>query len=186
MKRILMVIVLVATSGAGYGTAPAAGQTPPAPGKPVAGARAEDLSSPDKLLTALYEVISGPAGQARDWERFRNLFVPGARLIPVARPPQGRAEVRTLSVDEYIARAAPVMEKSGFFEREIARREVRYGALLHAFSTYASGHSADDEKPFARGINSIQLFFDGAQWRVVTIYWDAESPERPLPAEFLP
>ncbi len=148
--------------------------------------RADDLSSPDSALKALYAVISGPAGKARDGERFRNLFVPGARLIAVSRPKDGPATPRVLTPEDYIARAAPAMEKSGFFEREIARSEIRYGALLHAFSTYESRHLADDAKPFARGVNSIQLFHDGAQWRIVTVYWDSESADRPLPATLLP
>ena len=85
-----------------------------------AGARPEDLSSRENVLTALYSVISGPAGTARDWDRFRNLFIPGARLIAVARPKDGPAAPRVLSVEDYIARATPAMQASGFFEREIA------------------------------------------------------------------
>jgi hypothetical protein len=149
-------------------------------------ARPEDLSSSDNVLNALYSVISGPAGAARDWDRFRNLFIPGARLIAVARPNDGPAAARVLSVEDYIARATPAMQTSGFFERELARSEVRYGALLHAFSTYESRHSATEAKPFARGVNSIQLFNDGAQWHIVTVYWDSEGPGRPLPPELLP
>ena len=186
MKRILTALVLTAVSVAGLAqTKPQAGP-PAAPGQPAPGARAEDLGSPDSLMKALYDVISGPAGQQRDWDRFRNLFVPGAQLIVVLRPAQGPAELRLLTPEDYVARATPMVEKTGFFEREIARREMRYGALFQAFSTYASFRNSEDAKPYARGINSIQLFFDGAQWRVVTVYWDAEGPERPLPSEFLP
>lgn len=186
MKRIMTALVLTAVSVAGLAqTQPQAGP-PAAPGQPAPGARAEDLASPNTLLQALYDVISGPPGQARDWARFRNLFVPEARLIVVMRPAQGPAELRMLTPEDYVARATPMVAKTGFFEREIARREMRYGALFQAFSTYASFRNSDDAKPYARGINSIQLFFDGAQWRVVTVYWDAEAPDRPLPAEYLP
>ncbi len=186
MKRILTALVLTAVSVAGLAQAQRQAGPPAAPGQPAPGARAADLSSPGSLMKALYDVISGPAGQARDWERFRNLFVPGARLIVVARPAQGPADLRLLTPEDYVARATPMVEHTGFFEREIARREMRYGALFQAFSTYASFRNSDDAKPYARGINSIQLFHDGAEWRVVTVYWDAESPERPLPPEYLP
>lgn len=151
-----------------------------------AAARPEDVSSRDSVLKSIYAVISGPAGEPRDWDRFRNLFVPGARLIAVARPKDAPPALRVMSVEDYTGRATQGMQKSGFFEREIARSEVRYGAVLHAFSTYESRHAADDAEPFIRGINSIQLFNDGSQWRVVTIHWDAEGPDRPLSAEFLP
>jgi hypothetical protein len=156
----------------------------PAPIPPPA-AKAEDVSSPDAILAALYNVISGPPGK-RDWDRMRSLFAPGARLIPTRRDAQS-GEIRPimLDVEGYISRSAPFLEKEGFFEKEIARRTERFGNILHAFSTYESRHKADDAAPFARGINSIQLCFDGKRWWIVTIYWQGESPENPLPKEFL-
>jgi hypothetical protein len=161
---------------------PAAPPEKPAP----PAAKAEDVSSPDAILAALYDVISGPAGK-RDWDRFRSLFAPGARLIPTRRDPQS-GEIRTLVLDPegYISRSAPFLEKEGFFEKEIARRTERFGNILHAFSTYESRHAAGDPTPFARGINSIQLYSDGKRWWVVTIFWQAETPENPLPKQYLP
>jgi hypothetical protein len=53
------------------------------------------------------------------------------------------------------------------------------------FSTYESRHAAADPKPFARGINSFQLFNDGKRWWIVTIYWQEESTNTPLPKKYL-
>jgi len=36
-----------------------------------------------------------------------------------------------------------------------------------------------------RGINSIQLFYDGSRWWIVSIYWQQESPEYPIPEKYL-
>ena len=77
------------------------------------------------------------------------------------------------------------MEKEGFFESELARRVETYGHIAHVFSTYESRHSPKDPKPFMRGINSFQLLNDGKRWWVVTIYWEGETPENPLPKEYL-
>jgi hypothetical protein len=145
-----------------------------------------DVSSPDAILTALYDVISGPAGHPRDWNRFRSLFLPGARLIPTGRRPDGSTGARVLSPEDYIARTTPFFEKEGFYEKEIARRTDRFGNVLHAFSTYEARHSADDAQPFLRGINSIQLYFDGSRWWVVTVFWQPETPDSPLPKSYLP
>ena len=49
------------------------------------------------------------------------------------------------------------MENNGFFEHEISRTVETFGSISQVFSTYESRRRADDEKPFARGINSIQL-----------------------------
>ena len=145
-----------------------------------------DVASIDAIMKAVYDVISGGAGQKRDWNRFRTLFHPSARMIPSGKNPQtGVVGARAFTPEEYITRSAPFMEKEGFFEREIARRTDAYGNIAQVFSTYASFHKADDKTPFARGINSFQLLNDGKRWWVVTIYWQNESPENPLPEEYL-
>ncbi|HKS80928.1 MAG TPA: hypothetical protein VJR23_05440 [Candidatus Acidoferrales bacterium] len=159
--------------------------TPAAPAPPPA-ARATDVASPDAILAATYDVISGPAGQKRDWDRFRSLFSPGARLIAVSKKPDGKLGVFSVTPDQYATYGDPYFAKNGFFERESARHADRYGNIMQIFSTYESRHDAKDANPFARGINSFQLFFDGARWWVVTIYWQEESADNPLPKEYLP
>jgi hypothetical protein len=143
-----------------------------------------DVATADAIIAATYEVISGPAGK-RDWNRFRSLFVPGAHLIYGGPLPPRLALPPVMDPEGYIAQASPYFEKNGFFEREVARRSERYGNIMQLFSTYESRNKADDPKPFARGINSFQLFTDGHRWWVVDIYWQEESPTVPLPNEFL-
>jgi hypothetical protein len=160
---------------------PTASSTPQSPA-----ADPKDVATMDSIIAALYDVISGPAGQKRNWDRFRSLFVPGARLIPTGRNPQtGEVGSRVRTPEEYITRSAPLLEQNGFFEREISRQTEKFGNIAHLFSTYESRHKAEDEKPFARGINSIQLMNDGKRWWVVTIFWQAEDDKTPLPAEYL-
>jgi len=77
------------------------------------------------------------------------------------------------------------MEKEGFFEREIARTADVYGNIAQVFSTYETLKKADDKKPWMRGINSFQLLNDGTRWWVLTIYWQAETPENLIPAKYL-
>lgn len=147
-------------------------------------AKPEDVKSLDAIMHAVYDVISGPAGQKRDWDRMRLLFIPGARLIPAAKQSGGDVRARVLSVDDYISRAQGFFDKEGFFESELARRVEQYGHIAQVFSTYESRHEKAG-KPFARGINSFQLLNDGKRWWVVTIYWEGETPETPIPDEYL-
>jgi hypothetical protein len=151
--------------------------------QPAAGPRAADTASPEAIVAALYDVISGPAGQARDWDRFRGLFAPGARLVPAAPRKDGSAPV-ALSPDDYIKRSNEALLR-GFFEREVSKRADGFGTILHVFSTYESKRAATDEKPFARGINSIQLMQHGGRWWIVTVMWDQERPDNPIPAKYL-
>jgi hypothetical protein len=159
---------------------------PPRPSDVVPKANPADVSSIDAILSSLYDVISGNAGQTRNWQRMQSLFIPGARLIPTSPHPGGGTTVRVLSLDDWIARVTPAFEKSGFYEKQVAVKIERYGNVAHAFSTYESRHSPSDAVPFARGINSIQLAQDGDRWFVVTIFWDAERPDNPIPAQYLP
>ncbi|WP_425154203.1 hypothetical protein [Candidatus Palauibacter sp.] len=149
-------------------------------------ADSDDVESIDSILTALYDVISGPAGEARDWDRFKSLFIPEARLIPTRRSEAGGHGYRVWSPGEYAAQAGSSLEQNGFFEFEIARTMERFGPVVHAFSSYESKRNADDPDPFARGINSIQLMHDGRRWYVVTIYWAGERPDLPIPERYLP
>lgn len=137
-------------------------------------------------MAAVYDAISGPAGARRDWDRFRSLFIQGARLIPTGPSADGIYRYRVMSVEDYIGQAGPVLEERGFFEREIHRTTDRYGPVVQVFSTYESRNRAEDPQPFARGINSFQLLHDGTRWWVVTIYWHGETPETPIPARYLP
>jgi hypothetical protein len=169
--------------------APIAAQTPASPPThplivSAPPATAEDVASIDAIVAALYDVISGPAGQARDWNRMRSLFVPGALLIPTANRPGGMFGARVMSVNDYIAMSGTFLVETGFTEREIARRTDVYSRIAHVFSTYEGVLETTGAR--IRGINSIQLLNDGARWWILSVFWEQEGPNTPLPAEYLP
>jgi hypothetical protein len=165
----------------------------------VLSAAPADVASIDAIIDAAYDVISGPAGKKRDWNRERSLFIPGARLIPTAQKPgeyeldpntarigpTGGLAPQMLEMEAYIARVEPFITGTGFYEKEIARRTEQFGHIAHVWSTYESRHKADDPEPFMRGINSIQLFFDGKRWWIVSVYWQHESARDAIPSKYL-
>ena len=161
-------------------------QSTPAPTPSTPVANPADVGSIDAILIAVYDVISGPAGKKRDWDRMRSLFIPGARLIPTGPRPGGVYGSRVLTVEDYVTRGSALFEKEGFFEKEIARKTESFGQIAHVFSTYEARHSPDDAKPFIRGINSIQLMNDGKRWWIVTIFWDSERAGLVIPDKYLP
>ncbi|MBK5097810.1 MAG: hypothetical protein JJE01_08505 [Gemmatimonadetes bacterium] len=154
----------------------------------VPAARPEDVESVDAILNAVYDVISGPAGETRDWDRMRSLFLPEARLIPSGKAQDGSTRYLVWSLEEYISSAGGQLEENGFFEQEAFRVEERFGNIAHVFSTYESFHTVEEMEAgahFVRGINSFQLLFDGERWWVVQIYWQAETPDQPIPDRYL-
>ena len=147
-------------------------------------ADSDDIESIDAIIEALYDVISGPAGQERDWSRFRSLFLPEAHLVPSVVTPDGSIRHVVWSPEEYISRAGAQLEEVGFFESEIGRVTEEFGNVAHAFSTYES-RIGEGEDPVQRGINSIQLFWDGTRWWIVNIAWDQERDDNEIPAKYL-
>ena len=154
-------------------------------------ADAADVASLDAIIETVYAVISGPATVERDWTRFRSLMHPDARLVPTGTSASGGTVATVMPVDEYVERAgtafrtAPIFQGKGFYETEAARRVERYGSVAHVWSTYES-RLALDEAPFARGINSFQLLWDGDRWHVLSIFWHQEDDATPIPAPYLP
>ena len=99
--------------------------------------------------------------------------------------PTGGLAPQILDVEGFIARVEPFFQENGFYEKEIARRTEQFGNIAHVWSTYESRHHEDDPEPFMRGINSVQLFNDGKRWWIVSIYWQQESADAPIPEKYL-
>ncbi|MGB8474291.1 MAG: hypothetical protein WCE61_09420 [Candidatus Acidiferrum sp.] len=161
---------------------PPSQQPAPDPFANVPPAQRDDVKSIDSILFALYDVISGPAGE-RDWNRFRSLFIPSAQLTSTGKAPDGAVRVHPNSVEDYVRLAGGYFLQHGFYEKPIVNRMQTFGHVSQVFSSYESRHALG-EAPFARGINSIQLLNDGKRWWIVSVLWDEERSDNPLPPEF--
>lgn len=159
-------------------------EMPPAPMADPA-----DVESVEAIVTAVYESISGDAGVPRDWDRFRSLFLPGARLMPVATEhlENGRrSSISSMSPEDFAEGTDEFFEQEGFYEVEIGHVTETYGDIAHRFSSYASMRTDDpNEEPFNRGINSFQLLHDGERWWILTIFWQHEPDAGPIPEKYL-
>jgi hypothetical protein len=173
-----------APANAQAGAAPASQAAPADPATPVPQPRAEDVGSIDGIIKALYDVISGDAGVKRDWNRFRSIFHPNARMIPTGTERSGQITARSVGPEDYIKSFGPYLDREGFHEQELVRHVDAYGNIAQVFSSYAARHKLTDEKPFMRGINSVQLFNDGKRWWVTSITWSQEDAARPLPEAY--
>ena len=140
-----------------------------------------DTTGIDEAITSLYETVSGPAGAERDWEKERNYQHPEARLIRTSVDDEGRPAMNIMTLDGYVENTREFFHENDFYEVEVARRLDVFGNVAHAWSTYEARHQPNDQKPFMRGINSIQLFNDGERWRILHVLWDNEREGNPLP-----
>ena len=152
--------------------------------------RLEDVASPEAAVAAVYAVISGPAEreQPRDWDRFRALFLPGARFLLTRwgdrRAGQQEDMLRQWDLEQFISVARMFYRESAFWEREIWRRTERFGNVAHVFSTYESCVGSPDSEPVARGINSFQLVRTAGRWWIASVAWDVEVEGNPIPEQY--
>ncbi len=147
------------------------------------GPRPSDWESPDAIISALYDLISVALGESIDWGRDSALFLPGARKVAVMHQPDGELDVHNMSSEQFIAMADAGLA-GGFTEYEIGRVGERFGNIMQVFSAY-EGRQTTDGPVITRGINSIQLVYDGERWWIASIIWDSETSTNPLPAKYL-
>ncbi|WP_299456089.1 phosphoglycerate mutase family protein [uncultured Microscilla sp.] len=143
-----------------------------------------DVKTIDGMIKALYGVISGAKGEKRNWDRFRSLMKPNARMNAVATRANGKQVFMSMTPEDYIKRNGPYLVGKGFFEEEIGRKTERFGNIAQVFSTYVSRHTKDGAI-FMRGINSIQLSYENGRWWLVNILWNSETKAQPIPAKYI-
>lgn len=143
----------------------------------------QDVSTIDGIVKAFYEVISGGKNQPRQWARDKTLYAPGVRFVSMSEE-NGKIRASVMNHDQYVNSSNDFLVREGFTEREINRVTRRFGNLAHVFSVYE--YSTEDKKSKGRGINSIELFWDGNRWWISAVTWDGERPNNPIPKEFQP
>ncbi len=146
--------------------------------------RPDDVGSVEGVLRAFYEVTNIAPGAPRQWARDRTLYVPWIRFVALGSGATGRPKVTVWTHDEFVAASDPLMAK-GFVEREIFRTTRRYGDMVHVDSTYEI-LPGPDSPGGGRGVNSLDLYFDGKRWWVASVIWQSEDAAHPIPAELLP
>jgi len=138
--------------------------------------RSSDVATLDAILHAFYETVSGAVGRPRDRDRFRSLFLPSGRLMPIVSMAGEKAGARLLSTEDFIRRVEPIFALEDFWERETSRQTETVGHFAHVLSLYDSLRCPDGP-PFEHGVNSIQLLNDGLRWWIVNVMWNTSRRE---------
>lgn len=146
-----------------------------------------DVTTVDGIIHNLYSIISGPAGEQRDWNAFKNLFAPDARMYIAVPGKNNNSTLKSITPDEYAMRNQTRLSDIGFNETELYRITNAYGAGTQVFSTYESHFTnSNGEEEITKGINNIQLYFDGSRYYITSIFWDANAKNIEVPERYLP
>jgi hypothetical protein len=148
--------------------------------------RTEDVSTIDGMIKAYYEIVSGPAGQPRQWDRDATLYIPGVRFVIISEDAEGKATAQSMTHQQFVDSSETSMKGKAFYEHEIHRVTNRVGNIAHVLST--GEHTSSPNGPVeGRGIDSLELFWDGQRWWIAGAnLWEINTKTHPLPSEYLP
>ncbi len=142
-----------------------------------------DVSTIDGIIKAFYETVSGGKSIARQWSRDKTLYTSDVRFVGLSKP-DGKIRASIMNHANYVNTMNEYFVAEGFSERELNRIVRKFGNIAHVFSVYESSTEGGKEKQ--RGINSLELFWDGTRWWISAVSWDEERAGNPIPKEFLP
>ena len=147
--------------------------------------RTEDVSTIDGIIHAYYDIVTIPKGAPRQWSRDRTLYIPDIRFVAIEPDKQKQLVPQIMTHQQFVDSSDAMLARTGFSEKEIHRVTERFGNIAHVFSTYESRNTPDGPI-LQRGINSLELFWDGKRWWIANAIWDNERPDSKIPAEYLP
>ncbi len=148
-------------------------------------ANSSSEQSPQTLTNRLYELLSGPPEEPRNWDGVRELFLPEARLYSELIFPDGKTQSAQWTVDEFVEAARREYSKDGLWESEIGCRSEELGNIAHVWSTYESRIGSPDAPPVVRGINSVQFLKREDTWRITSLVFQIERGAVQIPAHYL-
>ncbi len=131
----------------------------------------------------MLRIISGEQGKVRDWEAFRNLFLPTANFTvlyhatdPISLP------YETVSLDDFINMMDDPYYDEGFLEYELGKVVDEYNGIAHVFQSFNAKDSDDLEE---KGITSYQLLYTKNRWWIVNVIWTGNSNGVEIPNRYL-
>jgi len=131
----------------------------------------DNVGTLDGIIKAYYDVVSVKKGEKVSYERDSLLHVPNVRVASAGMDANGKPYLTYSSLQEYHRSSDAYMEKSGFYEKEIARKVQNIRNIYHVWSSYESRNSPDG-RVIAQGVNSIELYFDGKRFWILGWFYD--------------
>jgi hypothetical protein len=182
LRALQLVVAFVGANACG-----ASGERPEAARALPVELHPEDVATIDGIVKAYYDIVSGPAGEARPWARDRALYLnlPTFRFVAVDVKADGAVEIEAMDHAQFAQWSSDHLVKEGFFEHETHRITHRVGNLVQVLSTYESRRSPDGPV-IGHGVNSLDLVWDGKRWWIAASVWQDQDPSVPHPPEFLP
>lgn len=140
------------------------------------------VKSIEGITNKMIELISGDIGEERNWDEYRNLFLPTAQKMSLQRRGD-KSRVSAMNLEEFVRNVGPSYAKNGFEEYAIGLTVNEFNGIATVFqSYYCKNLTGTYEK---RGINSYQLVYLEDRWWIANTLFTAETEGAPIPDKYL-
>ncbi len=137
----------------------------------------------DSLVNEMLNIISGKAGETRDWTLFRQLFLPSTRFAILNHPSDSLGSpFEMVTVDEFIELMQDQYYQDGFTEYELGKVVNEYNGIANVFQSF---YAKDSEQNEGRGVTSYQLVYFDERWWIADVLWTTDSNGVPIPKKYL-
>jgi len=140
------------------------------------------VKSIDAIVNEVLEIVSGEPGEKRDWDKFRNLFLPTATFTVLSHDESAPHPVETISLNDFIELMDDPYYDQGFKEYEINKIVEEYNGIAQVFQAF---HTIDSQGYEGKGMTSYQLIFFKDRWWISSILWTGDSNGIEVPDKYL-
>lgn len=126
----------------------------------------------EKKLNCFYSIISGRAGEKRNWEKFSALFAPNANLSTVISAKDVMETPIIWSVESYIERLVKFLGENDFFEIGYDYKIQYTTNIAQVTSKYMAKKTEADVQILKQGTNSIHLVKLDDEWKIISMLWE--------------
>lgn len=141
------------------------------------------LKSIEGITSKMIELISGDIEEPRNWDEYRNLFLPTAIKISINRNAPPKRQIRVRNLEEFVREVGPAYKKNGFDEISLGLTVNEFNGIANVFqSFYCKNLTGTYEK---RGVNSYQLVYADNRWWIASTTFSNETEENKIPDKYL-
>jgi hypothetical protein len=144
---------------------------------PLCASAAEN--TPEEAVSTLWKALSNEPGASADLAALKRIFHDDAVIFGGSYK-EGVAVVRRSTAENFLKPYERAGEK-GFYECEVSRVVRTYDRFAVAYSVVESRTDKSAAAPDFVGVNSVQLYKVGSQWRILSLYYHVEKPGLPIP-----
>ncbi len=143
------------------------------------------LTTPEGITAKMLEFISFEKGEVKDWDEYRNLFLPGAHKISIRSQPGESLskQVKIMNLEEFVRGAGETYARNGFEEIVIGLDVKEFNGIATVFQSFYC--KTLDNSYEARGVNTYQLVYLNDRWWIASTLFTNESDTVKLPNDYL-